>query len=242
VRDVVKRAIARGARTSPGKHVVHAATRADVRAEQFSQVRDWPESVEGFEDLAFLFTSSQLNHGVASLRFDEAALLYGLVRRLDAQRIVEIGRFKGGSTVVMASAMAPSAHLLSLDLHVPQPGGVDGARLDAELADALARLGLADRVDLRIADSRAVDLPEPGFDVLFVDGDHSYEGSSADFARWAPLLRPGGHLVAHDAVDAGGYGTTYPGVARAFRELVASGGFERLADVGTIGHAVRTAS
>lgn len=238
--DTVKRGIAWGARTTPGKHVVHAATRADVTAERFSEVRDWPDSVAGFEDLAFLFTSSQLNHGVASLRFDEAALLFRLVRRLDARRIVEIGRFKGGSTVVMAAAKAPSAHLLSFDLLVPQPGGVDGAQLDRELTDALERLGLAGGVDLRVADSRAVELPAPGIDVLFVDGDHSYEGAAADLRRWSPLLRDGGHVVAHDAVDTAGYGTAYPGVARAFRELIEDGGFERLPDVGTMAHAVRS--
>lgn len=220
--------------------MVHAATRADVHAERFPEVRDWPESVEGFEDLVFLFTSSQLNHGVASLRFDEAALLFRLVRRLEARRIVEIGRFKGGSTVVIASAMTPEARLLSLDLHVPQPANVDGAQLDRELAEALERLALAERVELQVADSRTVELPEPGLDLLFVDGDHSYEGSAGDLRRWAPLLRVGGHLVAHDAVDTGGYGTTYPPVSRAFRELVDAGGFERLPDVGTMAHAVRS--
>ncbi len=240
MREVVKRAVAWGARTTPGKHVVHAATRADVTAERFPEVRDWPDSVDGFEDLVFLFTSSQLNHGVASLRFDEAALLFRLVRRLGAPRIVEIGRFKGGSTVVMAAAMASSGHLLSLDLLVPQPGGVDGAQLDRELADTLERLALSSRVDLRVADSRAVELPEPGLDLLFVDGDHSYEGASADLQRWTPLLRHGGHVIVHDAVDTGGYGTAYPGVGRAFRELIDGEGFERLPDVGTMAHAVRS--
>ena len=241
MRDAVKRAVAWGARTIPGKHVVHAATRADVTAERFPEVRDWPDSVDGFEDLVFLFTSSQLNHGVASLRLDEAALLFRLVHRLDTPRIVEIGRFKGGSTVVMAAAMAPSGHLLSLDLLVPQPGGVDGAQLDRELADALERLALSSRVELRVADSRAVELPEPGLDLLFVDGDHSYEGASADLRRWTPLLRQGGHVIVHDAVDTGGYGTAYPGVGRAFRELIDAGGFERRPDVGTMAHAVRSA-
>ena len=32
-----------------------------------------------------MFTSSQLNHGVASLRFDEGAFLYGLVRGLGSR-------------------------------------------------------------------------------------------------------------------------------------------------------------
>ena len=106
IRDAIKRALAASVRTTPGKHVLHAATAPDRRAQRFPDVTTWPEKARGFEDLDFLFTSSQLDHGVASLRFDEAALLYRLVRHCGRATIVEIGRFKGGSTLLMASAMA----------------------------------------------------------------------------------------------------------------------------------------
>jgi predicted O-methyltransferase YrrM len=35
-------------------------------------------------------------------------------------------------------------------------------------------------------------------DVLFIDGDHSYEGVRADFEQYAPLVRPGGIVALHD--------------------------------------------
>ena len=38
------------------------------------------------------------------------------------------------------------------------------------------------------------------FDVLFIDGDHSYEGVAADFEIYAPLVRPGGIIGFHDIV------------------------------------------
>ena len=237
MRGTVKRTIARAARTTPGKHLLHAATRSDVEAERFSEVLRWPSAVEGFEDLAFLFTSSQLNHGVASLRFDEAAFLYKLVSGLGKARIAEIGRFKGGSTFVCATAMAKGSTLHSYDLHV---GGVDGAALDRELSSALGRYGLLENVHLVVGDSRSVALPADPLDLLFIDGDHSFDGVVADIERWSPLVRPGGHLVFHDAVDTGGYGTTYPDVQRAVAQVLGRSGFERREGAGTMAHLVRS--
>ena len=51
-----------------------------------------------------------------------------------------------------------------------------------------------------------------------------YEGARADFERWSALVRPGGHLLFHDAVDSGGYGNVYPGVARFVGEIDAAAG------------------
>lgn len=78
-----------------------------TREARFSRVGPWPESLDGFEDLAFLFSSNELNHGIALLTFDEGALLFQLAR--DSSTIVEIGRFKGGSTLLLAAAMPPTA-------------------------------------------------------------------------------------------------------------------------------------
>lgn len=236
MRGTIKGLVARGSRTTVGKHLLHAATRPEVLAERFGEVPVWPERVDGFEDLAFLFTSSQLNHGVASLRFDEAAFLYGLVRALGVARIVEIGRFKGGSTFLMANAMTPGSSLVSYDLHVALRDDLQGPDLDRELQDALARYGLGNGVLLVVGDSRTVELPESGLDLLFIDGDHSYEGAARDLARWAPLVRPGGHVVLHDAVDTGGYGNVYPGVARAVEEFMTRDELVSLRGAGTMAH------
>ena len=239
IRDAIKRAVAASVRTTPGKHLLHAATAPEREAERFCDVRVWPSSVRGFEDLDFLFTSSQLDHGVASLRFDEAALLYRLARDEGKATIAEIGRFKGGSTVVMASAMAPGSTLWSYDLHIPLRPDLPGVVLDRELADALERLGVADGVHLVIGDSRTVEMPSDDLDILFIDGDHSYEGARADFERWGPRVRPGGHLLFHDAVDTGGYGNVYPGVQRAVAEVARGGMFAPSRGAGTIAHFVR---
>jgi predicted O-methyltransferase YrrM len=238
IRAAIKRAVAASVRTTPGKHVLHAATAPDRVAERFGDVPHWPATAGGFEDLDFLFTSSQLDHGVASLRFDEAALLYRLVRDAGTATIAEIGRFKGGSTLLMATAMAAGSTLWSYDLHVPARPDLIGADLDAELAEALKRLGVEDGVHLVVGDSRVVDIPRGPLDVLFIDGDHSYEGARADFERWASHVREGGHLLFHDAVDTGGYGNVYPGVQRAVAEVSRGGVFVAARGAGTIAHFV----
>jgi predicted O-methyltransferase YrrM len=94
-------------------------------------------------------------------------------------------------------------------------------------------------VHLQVADSRTVDPPAEQLELLFIDGDHSYDGAKADFERWGALVRPGGHLLFHDAVDSSRYGNHYPGVARAVAE-VDGAAWERRADAGSIAHFVRS--
>ena len=223
----------RAGRTGFGKNLIHAAVMRDPGRMRFANVERWPESVDGFEDLAFMFSSNQLNHGVASLQFDEAALLFRLGKNADGP-VAEIGRFKGGSTVVFATA---GAELWSYDLHVALRPDLTGEQLDRELEDALTRLGVRDRVHLFVGDSRTVDPPPEPLAVLFIDGDHSYEGAKADFERWSAFVRSGGHLLFHDAVDSGGYGNVYPGVTRAVAEIGA--GWTRQPGAGSIAHFVK---
>lgn len=50
-------------------------------------------------------------------------------------------------------------------------------------------------------------------DVLFIDGDHSYEGCKADIDAWYPYMRKGGVMLFHDADE------TSPGVVQAVEEF-----------------------
>lgn len=239
LRDSAKRLLVRAGRTRPGQHAVHAALTSDGTPVRFHEVERWPSEVRGFEDLAFMFRSSQLDHGIASLRFDEAALIFRLVRSLGRATIAELGRYKGGSTVMIAAAMAEGSELWSYDLHLHGDDGPTGEELDRELTDALARLGIAGGVRLLVADTRTADQPPTPCDLVFLDGDHSYDGARADLNRWAPALRPGGHLLVHDAVDTGGWGTIHEGVVRLVAELDHDAGFVREPGAGTIAHFVR---
>lgn len=45
------------------------------------------------------------------------------------------------------------------------------------------------------------DNSENMFDLLFIDGDHSYEGVKEDFEMYSPLVKSGGYIVFHDIID-----------------------------------------
>ncbi len=52
-------------------------------------------------------------------------------------------------------------------------------------------------------------------DLVFIDGDHSYEGCAGDVRAWAPHLRSGGFLVFHDF-----HHDQWPGIDDVVRDLI----------------------
>jgi predicted O-methyltransferase YrrM len=239
--------------TNPGRRAIGAAILDNpslaveplgavaTREALFNAVPAWPETLGGFEDLGFLFTSGQLNMGIALLTFEEAALLFRTTKSLPrGATIAEVGRFKGGSTLLLAAAMPGDAHLWSYDLHVKLRGEMVGEQLDAQLAGALARYDLLDRVHLVVGDSRTAEAPPERCHLVFLDGDHSYEGVRADYERWRAHVRPGGHILFHDAAGA----TAHEGVVQLLDEIERTDGrwIERHATAGSIAHFVRSGS
>jgi predicted O-methyltransferase YrrM len=208
------------------------------RGTGFTQIRQWPDAITGFEDLVFLFGSTVLAHGMASLRLDEAAYLYRLVRDERPAVIVEIGRYRGGSTFLLAAALEQGL-LHSYDVETRQ--GHPGAELDRELQGALDRYGLSSRVHLHVEDSQTANPATAEVDLLFIDGDHSERGVRADFERWAPLVAPGGHVLLHDAVDAPDFVPTSQPGPRAMVAAVGTG-LEPRPGAGSIAHFVRRRS
>ena len=58
-------------------------------------------------------------------------------------------------------------------------------------------------------------------DILFIDGDHSYEGVKNDLSNYAPLVKSGGRIILHDVVS--GYD---PGVRKALDEFIEATGYQ----------------
>ena len=243
VRGAGKKLLHRAARTPFGEKVLFSLGQSQPhlllealgprvnRGARFSTVRRWPDDLDAFEDLAFLFSSHQLHHAIISMTVHEAALLYRTAHGLRDATVAEIGRSKGGSTLLLAAALGEGSQVYSYDLHVKATAG---AASDEELRGALERYGLADLVTLVVGDSRTAEPPPEPCAIVLVDGDHSYEGVRADFEAWHDRVRTGGHMLFHDAVG-GQLSRPHEGVIRFVEELQRDGrGFVRRGEAGTL--------
>jgi hypothetical protein len=138
--------------------------------------------------------------------------LFSLAVSIRAASIVEIGRFKGLSTLALASALKfieigwqePAHNKQRPDVDYAVHEGPRPRRLlsidpfpTQEASDLLARAGLTDLVTC--INHRSQDVQVTGqIDLLFIDGDHSYEGCLRDVMKFVPAVRPGGYFILHD--------------------------------------------
>ncbi len=154
----------------------------------------------------------------------QAATLHDAATRCPAGGlIVEIGSFRGRSTIVLASAAAPDVEVLAIDPHAgndrgPQEfeGFEQEAAGDHEVFRAnLADAGVADRVRhlRKFSDEALADITRP-IDVLYVDGAHRYAPARADIARYGGRVADGGTMLIHDSFSSVGV------TAAIMRELV----------------------
>jgi predicted O-methyltransferase YrrM len=198
-----------------------------------------PSSELGFEDLAGLFASSILNHGVIGMTIRQAAYIFGLTRRTGATKAIEIGRWRGGSTLILAAAMGREGKLWSIDIgeKAERVLGEHGQTLDDETRSFCERFGLD--VELVVGDSHTLELETGEVDVVLVDGDHTYEGTRADVERWGRRLRIGGALFVDDAFDDYFVPSHPESAGRVVRELQAAGDFRLVKAADRLAHLER---
>lgn len=134
------------------------------------------------------------NHGY--IRLDPAECKYiARVARLSQVGILEVGRYLGGSTVVLAYATQNNYNspVVSVDI-----GPLDDDTLREVLVGCEFDMDL---IDLRIDDSHNCDYGDQMFDFAFIDGDHTYEGVLADLQNCWDNLTAGAHIICHDIHD-----------------------------------------
>lgn len=128
-----------------------------------------------------------------------------LVAKCQPQVVLEIGTAKGGTFFLLTKFSSPSAHLISLDL----PGGQFGGGYSQWEGYFFKSFALdTQKISIIRADSHESStlkklkkiLKDKLIDVLFIDGDHSYEGVKKDFEMYHPLVKTGGIIAFHDIV------------------------------------------
>ena len=123
-------------------------------------------------------------------------------------RIVEIGSFRGRSTIVLASSAPEGTEIVAIDPHAGNDRGpqeIEGfeaeAATDHEVFNRnLADAGVADRVRhvRSFSDVAHGEVVDP-IDVLFIDGAHRFAPARADIRDWGARVAPGGRMLIHDS-------------------------------------------
>lgn len=110
----------------------------------------------------------------------------------EGARVVNIGAWAGCSTVAMLRGARDieDFHLYSVDIE-PRPEEMEYVR-DCGLVDP-------ERFTQICGDSKVVGLMwTDHLDLVFVDGDHSYDGCKGDIDVWGRVVAENGYLAIHD--------------------------------------------
>lgn len=132
-----------------------------------------------------------------------AWLLHGLVRSLAPDVVVEIGSARGWSACHIGLALRENVRgkLYAIDPHSATEWN-DSGRPDTTLQifrRHISAMGLDSYVEVVHADSlSAARNWERPIDLLFIDGDHSYEGVKSDWDLFSPFLTRSAVVVFHD--------------------------------------------
>jgi predicted O-methyltransferase YrrM len=124
--------------------------------------------------------------------------LASLIRSKGYTSLLEIGTSTAGTSLLLSRALRTPAALTTVDLHqryAPE-------RLQRSFpASVRTTLLISDSHESATFDGLRSEHPD-GFDVVFIDGDHSYAGVRADTLQYGHLARPNGLLVFHDIQEA----------------------------------------
>jgi cephalosporin hydroxylase len=136
---------------------------------------------------------------------DELTQFSVIVRKLQPRRLVEIGTAQGGVFWLLCQLSQEDAILVSVDLP-PEERFSGGMKVAIDIQKMKRPNQAVHAVSGSSHDPAIRDRVKWIFageliDVLFVDGDHSYDGVKQDYEMYRSLVRPGGIIAFHDIVD-----------------------------------------
>ena len=178
------------------------------------------------------------------LTLSEGKFLFELSGKINGGGVIlEIGSWKGKSTICLAKGAKPETKIYAIDPHV---GSDEHLALVAagekvwtfdKFKQNLQTFGVLDRVTPMVDYSHNVakKWSQP-IELLFIDGAHDEESVARDFEMFSPFVVPGGWIVMHDTT-----GTWQPGLVGwkgprlvADRQLFSSGQIGQMYVVDTI--------
>ena len=128
-----------------------------------------------------------------------------LIAPMRPKAILEIGTANGGTLFLLSKFSAPDSLIISVDLPVgPFIGGINykTSSFYKAFTSHKQKMVLISRDSHKPSTLEKVkkNLKKKQLDILFIDGDHSYEGVKQDFEMYSPLVKKKGIIAFHDIV------------------------------------------
>lgn len=164
--------------------------------------------------------------GLQQIREEIVECLRFLSRR-PIRNVLEIGSASGASFFLWCQLAERSGKKISVDL----PGGAYGGEPNADPRTLIARnhriRSWGEQVYMVSGDSKsdhvrnevARILNGDQVDLLFIDGDHTFDGVSLDYSRYSKFVRPSGCVLFHDINDSEWHRSQNVGVAQLWQSL-----------------------
>lgn len=166
----------------------------------------------------------------------EYLLLFNFASQLSSGCILEIGSYRGRSTLVLAlgSLMNHGVLVYAIELHQTSEGVLRGGFDPKDRVEFLRNIllvGLGEIMHLVNVSSEMVSKGwNKDIELLWLAGDHRYEAVKIDFDCWEPYAISGALIAFHDSRDPN------LGASRVITDAISSGRFKRTyqADLTTV--------
>jgi predicted O-methyltransferase YrrM len=135
------------------------------------------------------------------LTWQERIILYKMVTSLNPRKVlVEIGSYLGGSGYFLAAGAAEGdsdTSLFCIDTWMND--GMSEGQRDTwiEFNENVSRFSSI-IIPCRGGSKEIAQTFSREIDLLFIDGDHTFDGCMRDVESWLPLVRSGGIVLFHD--------------------------------------------
>ncbi len=130
----------------------------------------------------------------------EAGFLQSLIIELPKNpSILEIGTFKGWSAILMAKSRLDT-NIITLDPHV----GIPEDGLSSSPEEVINNLTVMEvrkhilHLQISSQDFIPKDYFPTNYDLIFIDGDHTFAGVEHDFKKFLPYVKDNGIILFHD--------------------------------------------
>lgn len=131
---------------------------------------------------------------------NEVSLLIHYATQLEPGAIlVEVGTGWGGTAAIFAKVCRPTVDIYTIDdgSNFKRFGPGKGISYDDFMVGRFRLYEVGGRVNWILADSKTMNWDRP-VDLLFIDGNHSYEGVKGDIENWVPHVVDDAVVLFHD--------------------------------------------